>query len=159
MEMNSITTMSKEDYYFIRNNLELFWGERAHIFVPLHHPMFYYSFGNTAYTITEKGSVAAYLLGFFSQREDAAYVHMINVRMEYQGRGYGRKLYEHFISIAQKKGCTSIGAITSVKNSSSIAFHKSLGMSLTGDGMIDGIPVELDYAGEGEHRVLFSMAI
>lgn len=155
----NITIMSKEEYYFIRNNLDLFWGERATVFAPIHHPMFYYSFGNTAFSITENGTVAAYLLGFYSQKEDAAYVHMINVRKEFQGRGWGRALYNHFIGLARDKGCRSIGAITSIKNSGSIAFHTSLGMELLGDGEIDGIPVQLDYAGKDEHRVIFSMAI
>lgn len=37
----------------------------------------------------------------------------------------------------------------------SIAFHKSIGMELTGNGIIDGIPVVFDYSGPGEHRIVF----
>jgi len=41
------------------------------------------------------------------------------------------------------------------KNFESIAFHKSIGMELTGNGAINGIPVVFDYSGPGEHRVVF----
>ena len=40
-------------------------------------------------------------------------------------------------------------------NLESIAFHKNIGMELTGNDVIDGVPVILDYSGPGEHRVVF----
>ncbi len=33
--------------------------------------------------------------------------------------------------------------------------HKKIGMELTGNGVIDGVSVVYDYAGPGEHRVVF----
>ena len=69
--------------------------------------------------------------------------------------GLGRKLYEHFIGCAREKHFSKIKAITKPTNFESIMFHKSMGMELTGNGAINGIPVVFDYSGPGEHRVVF----
>lgn len=73
----------------------------------------------------------------------------------YRKLGLGRKLYEHFIKCAKEKHCLKVKAITRPINLDSIAFHKKIGMELTGNGVIDGVPVVYDYAGPGEHRVVF----
>lgn len=155
----NIVQMSQEDFYTIKENLEEFWGDRFKTFVPLHHPMFFYSFGNTAYVIKHRNEICAYLLGFFSQTETKAYVHMINVKEKYRKCGYGKALYDHFISVAKEQRLTSISAITSPGNKTSINFHKKLGLKLLGEENSDGIPVIKDYAGKGEDRVVFQMKI
>jgi RimJ/RimL family protein N-acetyltransferase len=58
------------------------------------------------------------------------------------------------ITFDDQKDCSKVKAITRPTNLESIAFHKSIGMELTGDGIFDGIPVVFDYGGPGEHRVV-----
>lgn len=154
-----IDLMSKEDFYFIRSNLKDYWGDRYKIFIPLHHPLFFYSFGNTAFVIKENGDICAYMLAFYSQKEPKAYVHMINVKKKYRSRGYGKALYDNLIDLARKQGCNSISAITTVENELSINFHKKIGMKLLGEPSENGIPVIKNYSGYGEDRVVFEMPI
>ena len=92
---------------------------------------------------------------FHSQTQPVAYAHLIAVRNDYRKLGLGRKLYEHFIKCAREKHCLKVKAITRPINLDSIAFHKKIGMELTGSGVIDGVSVVYDYAGPGEHRVIF----
>lgn len=153
----NIQIMNKEDFYSIKENLEEFWEDRFKIFQPLHHPMFYYSFGNTAFVIKVNNDICAYLLGFYSQTESTAYVHMVNVKKEYRGKGFATGLYHHFINMAKTNNKTKISAITTPQNALSIAFHKKLGMKLLGEKNENGIPVIKDYAGKGEDRVVFEM--
>lgn len=82
-------------------------------------------------------------------------MHLIAVRNNYRKLGLGRKLYEHFIRCAREKQCSKIKAIEKPANLESIEFHKSIGMELTGNGVIDGIPVVFDYSGSGEYKVVF----
>lgn len=154
-----IELMSEDDFYFIKENLIEFWGDRFKLFEPLHHPLFFHSFGNTAFVIKNYSDICAYMLAFYSQKELKGYVHMVNVKEVYRNRGYASALYRNFIKIAQKRGCVSISAITTPQNSDSINFHKRIGMRLLGKKNAEGIPIIKDYAGVGEDRVVFEMKI
>jgi GNAT superfamily N-acetyltransferase len=149
----NIINCTKKDYDQIISNIEEFWSDNRILY--WHHPMFINEFGNTAFVVKERDVVCAYLFGFFSQTQPIAYVQLIAVRNNYKRKGLGRKLYEHFISLAKSNKCLQIKAITRPTNELSIAFHKSIGMNLIGDDHIDGIPVVLNYSGPGEHRVVF----
>jgi ribosomal protein S18 acetylase RimI-like enzyme len=144
---------TKDDFDQIITDFHEFWGSNRTLH--LHHPTLIYEFGNTAFVFKEGNEVCAYLFGFYSQTQPVAYVHIIAVRNNYRRHGFGRKLYEHFIKYARENHCSKIKAITRPTNLESIAFHKKIGMELTGDGVIDGIPVVLNYGGPGEHRVVF----
>jgi RimJ/RimL family protein N-acetyltransferase len=60
-----------------------------------------------------------------------------------------------FVAFAQTQGCTELKAITTPGNKASLAFHRSLGMELTGKLNRDGVQVIQDYAGPGHDRVVF----
>jgi len=53
---------TKADYDEIIAHIEDFWGSNRTL--GLHHPMFVYEFGNSAYVIEDGDCVAAYLLVF-----------------------------------------------------------------------------------------------
>lgn len=144
---------NKDDFDQIITNIKEFWGSDRTLH--LHHPILVNEFGNTAFVFKEMDTVCAYIFGFYSQTEPVAYVHLIAVKNNYRRLGLGRKLYEHFVKCAREKHCLKIKAITKPTNLESIAFHKSIGMELTGNGIIDGVPVVFDYSGHGEHRVVF----
>jgi len=100
----NIFQMQLNDFFEIKRNLRQFWHERRAYFEPYHHPMLYYEFGDTAYVIKDKDEVVAYLIGLLSRTIKTAYVHLIAVKTDYQHHGYGRSLYDHFISFAKTRG-------------------------------------------------------
>jgi ribosomal protein S18 acetylase RimI-like enzyme len=147
-----ITLCTKADYDQIVVQVADFWGSDRTL--GLHHPMFVYEFGDSAYVIKDGDCVAAYLFGFLSQTEPIAYVHMVGVRSTYRRRGLAQQLYDHFVAFAQSRGCTELKAITSSSNKESIAFHQAWGMELTGTPNREGIPVIENYGGPGQDRVV-----
>lgn len=155
-----VDTASREDYLHITGNIATYWStndaERLQRIRILHHPMFFEELGSTAFVVRREGTVAAYLLGFFSQTEiPGAYVHLVATHERYRRQGLAGKLYQHFIETAVLHGCESVKAITSLTNTDSIAFHQSLGMQARGDAVSeDGIAYVRDHAGPGEHRVV-----
>jgi ribosomal protein S18 acetylase RimI-like enzyme len=149
-----IESCTHDDFKEIISDISDFWGSDRTLH--LHQPFLIYEFGNTAFVIRNKGKVIAYLFGFFSQREDLAYVHLIGVREKYQRQGLGKMLYDNFIEIAKSRNIHKIKAITKPINTKSIAFHtKKIGMTMLGEPNMDGINVIKDYSGINSDRVVF----
>ena len=148
-----IKLCSKADFDQIIENIVDFWGSERTLH--LHHPIFLYEFGNSAFVIKNEEQVIAYLLGLLSQTSAIGYVHLVAVHQSHQGQGLGYQLYKHFFDFAKEQGCKSIKAITTVTNKRSIAFHKQLGMMLIGEPNAEGLPIVKDYGGLGNHRVVF----
>ena len=157
MATEQISHCSHADFLAIRKNIENYWGSDRTLSV--HHPMFIFEFGNSAYVIKEKQEIIAYLFGFLSQTSPTAYVHLVGVHKDHQYKGLGTKLYKHFIEFAQLQGCNKLKAITSPTNTQSISFHQKLGMSLIGELEENGLPIFKDYSGEGQDRVVFEKNI
>ncbi|WP_321417669.1 GNAT family N-acetyltransferase [uncultured Methanomethylovorans sp.] len=148
-----ISNCTKSDFDQIIKNISDFWcSDRT---LHLHHPTLIYEFGDSAFVIKDREIVCAYLFGFYSQTEPIAYTHLLAVKKDYRRCGLAQLLYEHFIECARKKGCIKMKAITKPTNLDSIGFHKSIGMKLIGNEIIDEITVVRDYNGPGEHRVVF----
>jgi hypothetical protein len=53
-----ITSCTKADYDQIVTHIQEFWGSDRTL--NLHHPLFVYEFGNSAYIINDENQVAAY---------------------------------------------------------------------------------------------------
>jgi len=147
--VNEIKNCTVADFHQILKNLAQYWGSERTL--RLHHPMFLREFGDTAYVVREDGRVIAYLFGFFSQTEPAAYVHLVGVHTSHRRKGLAARLYNHFSAVARGRGCTELKAITTPDNAGSIAFHKSIGMMPAGEA---GSGVTPDYAGPGQDRVV-----
>lgn len=152
-----IAYCTKADFDQILRDIGDFWGDERTLAV--HHPMFLYEFGNSAYVMKEGDLVVGYLFGVLSQTATVAYVHLLGVRRAHQRHGIARRLYEHFIEFARENGCQEIKAITSPNNKISIAFHRRMGMELLGEHDEEGIPVIKNYSGPGIHRVIFHKRI
>ena len=149
---------TEADFSEIITDICDFWGSDRTLH--LHQPYLIHEFGNTAFVIRDKGSVVAYLFGFFSQTENLAYVHLIGVREKYQKQGLGKRLYDNFIELAKGKGIHGIKAITKPINSKSINFHtKKIGMRMIGDPNENGINVIKNYSGPDNDRVVFMKEI
>src|SRR2546430_15518136 len=105
-----ITSCTKADYDQIVTHIQEFWGSDRTL--NLHHPMFVYEFGNSAYIIKDGNQVAAYLFGFISQTVPTAYGHLVGVREPYRRRGLARRLYHPFLGLGLIPGSTELKAIT-----------------------------------------------
>jgi ribosomal protein S18 acetylase RimI-like enzyme len=96
--------------------------------------------------------LAAFLVGFWSQSRPAeAYIHYMGVAPGFRRAGLARKMYEKFFALARAGGRTTVRAITSPENKTSIAFHTAMGFTVTG-------PVA-GYDGPGKDRVLFERGL
>lgn len=128
----------------ILRNYQRFWGDRE---LPrnLHHPMFVYEFGDTAFVARRAdGDIVGYLLGFVAPTGDG-YIHFVAVRDDARKLGLARRLYERFTSAARERGAVSLKAVSSPANEGSVAFHRRLGFEQT---LVE------DYGGAGRPRVV-----
>jgi ribosomal protein S18 acetylase RimI-like enzyme len=151
--------LTPADFDLVTPVVDHWWGGR-----PVRHLLpllFFEHFGSTSFVVTDGAVLVAFLVGFRSQSQPAvAYIHFVGVAPGYRGAGVARQLYERFFSIARELGCSEVHGITSPANAGSIAFHRRLGFSvLDGNGEVEGVPVTLDYAGPGHHRVQFRRSL
>ena len=152
-----IKNCTPDDFHQILTDIADFWGSDRTLNV--HHPMFLYEFGNTAYVIKDDKKVIAYLFGFLSQTSKTGYIHLIGVRQNSQNKGLGTLLYDHFTTYAKRQGCDKLKAMTTPTNNLSISFHKKIGMTLLGEKGKGNIEVVKDYSGPGQDRVVFEKLI
>ncbi len=119
--------------------------------------VFFIHFSDTVYIAEHAGELVGFLVGFFSQaQKETGYIHFVGVHPEFRQQGVGCMLYEEFFAACRAQGRAIIKSCTSPVNKLSIAFHKGMGFIVEeGDGVVDGIPVTMNYLGEGEHKVLF----
>jgi ribosomal protein S18 acetylase RimI-like enzyme len=98
------------------------------------------------------GALAGFVVGFHSPSvQDLAYIHFTGVAPEQRRTGLARDLYARFFAAARDAGCAKVQAITSPLNEGSIAFHRSVGFSVS-----EPIP---DYDGPGLERVVFTLEL
>ena len=153
----NIAQMTKADFDRIVTDHSTYWDND--LTYQLHHPIFINEFGDTAYVMKDRQTIAAYFMGFISQTEPTGYVHMVAVNPNYRRQGLARRLYEHFIDEARKRGCTKLKATGHPSNEQTIRFHLSLGMAMIGEPNDEGVPVVKDYLRPGFDRVVFVMPI
>ena len=102
-------------------------------------------FGSTSLVARAEDGIRGYVLGFVTPT-GTGYVHLIATRDDARGTGLGRRLYAAFADAAHRQGARRLKAVTSLGNTGSIAFHRSLGF--------DARTVE-DYNGPGRTMVVF----
>lgn len=156
METRMIRHLESRDYDIVSPVIDEWWGGRP--VRGLLPRLFFEHFRPTSFAVGPVGVVQGFLVGFQSQTDPCiAYIHFVGVSPTLRHQGMGRDLYERFFATVAPLGCTEVRCITSPVNTGSIAFHRRMGFALNaGTGEVDGIPVVLNYAGEGQARVLFS---
>jgi ribosomal protein S18 acetylase RimI-like enzyme len=133
-----------EDLAAIVDDRSEFWGERD--LSLLHHPLLVHDFGETALVMRDGDRrVVAYLFGLLTPAR-VGYIHLVAVREGRRRAGLGRCLYSRFEALVRERGAVALKAFTRTSNVRSIAFHRSLGFTVTDTP---------DYAGPGEARTVF----
>ena len=123
--------------------------------------IFFIHFCNTSFIVEAEDQLLAFLVGFMSQTDDnVGYIHFVGVHPEFRKKGIGRELYSQFFNKCKLNKRRIIKSCTSPVNKLSIAFHQRMGFLIeTGDGVIDGMPVTLNYLGVNAPKVLFRLEI
>jgi ribosomal protein S18 acetylase RimI-like enzyme len=118
---------------------------------------FFQHFANTSLVLLDGDDIAGVLVGFQSQTAPGtAYIHFVAIAPRCRRRGHGRLLYTRFFDLVIRLGCVEVQTIVPPVNSGLIAFHRQLGFDVVDAGGFScGIAVCPDYAGRGQHRVLF----
>jgi GNAT superfamily N-acetyltransferase len=147
------------DYDRVLAVIDAWWDGRP-MGARLSH-VFFSHFAPTSFVLESDGELIGFLLGFLSQTHpEEAYIHFVGIHPEYRRLGLGRRLYERFFLATQMHGRRWVRSITAPSNELSIAFHRGVGFEpLHGDILVNGLPVWLDYAGAGGHRVVFRRAV
>ena len=142
-------TASPADYDAIAAVADEWWGRPILGSLPR---LFLDLFWRTSLIIDGPAGPDAFLIGILSPSDgERAYIHFVGVAPHARARGLGRQLYEEFFRLARADGRTSVTAVTSPVNAGSIAFHSSMGFTVTG-------PVS-GYHGPGRDLVVFERAL
>ena len=123
--------------------------------------VFFIHFNDTAYIAEIGGELVGFLIGFMSQsQEKVGYIHFAGVHPHFRKTGIGRRLYKKFYAACRIKGRSVVRSCTSPINKLSIRFHQKIGFEIEpGDGIIDDVPVFLNYLGKDCPKVLFKKTI
>ncbi|WLQ44028.1 GNAT family N-acetyltransferase [Streptomyces laculatispora] len=131
------------DFHQILADHPRYWGERD--LRSLHLLALVQEFGSTCLVARSEDGIRGYVFGFVTP-DGTGYVHLIATRDDARGTGLGRRLYTAFAEAAGRHGARRLKAITSIGNTGSIAFHRSLGF--------DTKTVD-DYDGRGRTMAVF----
>ncbi|MER6298207.1 GNAT family N-acetyltransferase [Kitasatospora sp. NPDC001539] len=139
----TIETADITDLVQVVEDHHRYWGERD--LRAGHLPVLVREFGSTCFVARGEAGILAYLVGFVTP-DATGYVHLIATRDDARGLGLARRLYEEFERVARTQGAVRLKAITSLPNTGSVAFHRSIGFS---DEIVE------DYLGPGRSMVVF----
>lgn len=131
------------DFHQVLTDHPRYWGERD--LRSLHLSALVQEFGSTCLVARAEDGIRGYIFGFVTPG-GTGYVHLIATRDDARGTGLGRRLYAAFAEAAERHGARRLKAITSVGNTGSIAFHRSLGFDAE---IVD------DYDGPGRTMAVF----
>ncbi|SEF16986.1 GNAT family N-acetyltransferase [Streptomyces sp. Ag109_O5-10] len=138
-----ITPATMADFHRVLTDHPRYWGERD--LRSLHLPALVQEFGSTCLVARAEDGIRGYVFGFVTP-DGTGYVHLIATRDDARGTGLGRRLYAEFAAAAERHGARRLKAITSVRNTGSIAFHRGLGFDAE---IVD------DYNGPGRTMAVF----
>jgi ribosomal protein S18 acetylase RimI-like enzyme len=138
-----------EDYDAIAAVVDDWWGRPIQASLPR---LFLQLFYRTSLVVDGQDGPDAFLCGILSPSDsDRAYIHFVGVAPAARQRGLGRQLYDEFFRIARADGRSVVSAVTSPVNAGSIAFHESMGFTVTG-------PVP-NYHGPGRDLIVFERGL
>jgi len=130
--MVTIRGASVYDHARIIEVIDDWWGgRRMAVLVP---SLFLEHFAGTSLVAEDDdGQLAGFAIGFVSQdHPDEAYVHFLGVRPDQRGFGLGRALHDRFADGVRALGVRRVRCVTSTTNTTSVAFHTSIGFVVTG---------------------------
>lgn len=126
----SLRQASASDYDWIIDSIDAWWGGRP--MAAMLPRLFLDHFYETSWVAESANQGVGFLVGFYSPAHPSvAYIHFVGVNPQFRRHGVGRLLYENFFDAARRCGLTHVTACTAVINTVSVAFHTSMGFSVT----------------------------
>jgi ribosomal protein S18 acetylase RimI-like enzyme len=120
---------SPDDYEPIVAVADEWWGRPVAQVLPR---LFLDHFHRTSLIAETDRQLTGFLIGFLSPSlPDEAYIHFLGVSPAQRRCGIARTLYERFFDLVRADGRGCVRAVTSPVNAASIAFHQSLGFTVT----------------------------
>lgn len=117
------------DYEPIVAVADQWWGRPIAHLLPR---LFLDHFHRTSLIAEQGDDLAGFLIGFLSPSlPDEAYIHFLAVAPEHRRHALARALYERFFDVARADGRGIVRAVTSPVNTTSIAFHRQMGFTVT----------------------------
>ena len=117
-----------DDYGAIADVLDAWWGRPIVQALPR---LFLDHFHRTSLIAEDGDGLAGFLVGFLSPSlPDEAYIHFVGVAPRQRRGGLARSLYERFFDLARADGRQTVRAVTAPVNTTSIAFHQSIGFTI-----------------------------
>jgi ribosomal protein S18 acetylase RimI-like enzyme len=142
-------TAQAGDYAAIAAAVDDWWGRPVLGGLPR---LFLDHFHRSSLVIDGPGGPLAFLVGILSPADPGlAYIHFAGVAPPVRRQGLAQLLYEDFFALARADGRTTVSAVTAPANTSSIAFHRAVGFSVSG-------PLA-GYNGPGRDLVRFERAL
>jgi ribosomal protein S18 acetylase RimI-like enzyme len=119
--------------------------------------VFFIHFNQSTFIAEIGNELIGFLVGFMSQSEEGVgYIHFVGVHPQFRKFGIARRLYDKFYAACKAYDKSIVKSCTSPVNKLSINFHRKMGFEIeAGNGIIDDVPVTLDYLGKGNPKVLF----
>lgn len=150
-----IRLVKSSDYYTLSPLINEWWGGRN--MADMLPKLFFDHFTNTSFIAEKNGEIVGFLIGFLSQSQlNESYIHFVGVHPEFRKHNIGKELYSQFFNVVKQNGRTIVRCVTSPVNKVSIAYHTKMGFEIEeGDKKIDGVPVNTNYDGPNQDRVLF----
>ena len=150
-----IRNAKPQDYEKVLSVIPEWWGGRDLSSAAL--KIFFIHFSDTSFIAEVNDELVGFLIGFMSQSEkDVGYAHLGGVHPEFRKVGIARLLLKEFFKTCKTYNRSIVKSCTAPINKLSIDFHKHMGFMIeAGDGVIEGIPVTLNYLGKNNHKVLF----
>ncbi|MBG9455801.1 hypothetical protein ABE61_17540 [Lysinibacillus sphaericus] len=150
-----IRSVKGSDYYVISPLINEWWGGRnMSAMLP---KLFFDHFTQTSFIAEKDGKLVGFLIGFLSQtHSNEAYIHFVGVHPEHRKHNIGKYLYNEFFNVVKQNNRSIVRCVTSPVNKVSIAYHTKMGFEIEdGDRIVDGLPINTDYDGPKQDRVLF----
>jgi ribosomal protein S18 acetylase RimI-like enzyme len=117
------------DYDWIINVVDAWWGRPVSSKLPR---LFLDHFHLTSVVGESTEGPVGFLVGFHSPAvASMSYIHFVAVEPTFRQQSLGRHLYERFFETARRAGRSEVMAITAPGNTGSVAFHRSLGFSVS----------------------------
>lgn len=150
-----IRNSSPADHEKVLTIMPAWWGGRD--LTASLPKVFFIHFTDTSFIAETDRQFVGFLIGFMSQtEEEVGYIHFAGVHPDFRKQGIGKMLYESFFRSCSLHNRRIIKSCTSPVNEQSIGFHQSMGFSVEGgDGVINGVPVTMNYLGANKPKVLF----
>ena len=158
--LNSIANLKiregrSSDHENVISVMPSWWGGRDLTSAVL--KIFFIHFNNTTYIAELNGDMVGFLVGFLSQSDESVgYIHFVGVHPSHRKIGVGRLLYQRFYDFCMDKNRSIVKSCTSPINKLSIDFHLRMGFTIEpGDGIVDGVPVTMNFLRRNDPKVLF----